>query len=1017
VRTDGNTLREELAFADGSITATVQVAMEPGPRAVFTAAVRNGGADPLVYVEFPRLAGLCAGESGRDDYLLFPHLRQNFWRDPADQPVLWRDSAGHEGRAAPMRFLDLWDHEGGLYIGSHDATFRDTGMILGKWPGRTLAARFRKFVTLAPKATWTTPPFVLQLHDGDWHEGADIYAAWARELVPRAAPPRWIREEFDGVEGAYGHRFGSSGFTEVLDAVEHCQRIGGLTSLHCSRQGLDSERLFCGLVPHPNPTWGGPEEFAQTNELVKQFGGHAFWYVNWVLLCPNYATTARIGGHPRIAYPADRPYLRKDWFERNVVRTAAGEWPRTPPLDAVYAHLTLYLGSTEVQDRLVDWARTYYTRYNADGIYFDCLLDAYNINLDPNHSAGDLGQFSNGTTKALGRIAEVARETSAHATFYGEGFTDINFGRHAHAHAANGRRWLQYMFPEWVQIGGHHQPRAYTTPETLRANYEHMYLNGARFLNSTFSVFGMKPTATLPEDYGRRVLRLRRRVKSLVYAATFRDTRGLDVRLPDGAAPGFHDAVQTPGTTQRRKGMYPTAPSLYARRFVLDRGGSKAELVNTLNSLTDQRDQGTLAVTGCSLAKIRAAWVFPMGAALRRLTARQNGARVELAFPAQRLATVVLVDRVHPILYPKVRAYTARGTTVPVEVQIMNLNDAPVSGVLTVDGPEGVSAAPARFGAIASGRTATGTLAVTFADSLHYGRTDFDILAKGSAFPPAQRLCWTYVGRPVRARIHQSTRALGADVTLENFSDHPVRGTCRAIENEWSRGVSRPGDDPFARGTVEHPFALEAGQKCVVTVPLESKEPLELPRLARVEISYGRHTQVLVKSIRPAIANGDFEIDLAGTGNPDGWTSHYGGYASYLLDSDVKYTGRYSLRLAALRGPRVNVVTSLSQAVRPGRYRLQAAVRREEPSKKTYIRADVVVGSYRKTFYFGGTQNVGIWEMFERELIVPPLDPDDTGRQWGLGSIPALGVALNNESNGNAWFDSIRLEPADEADE
>ena len=1009
-------LTQELAFGDGSVAATVRVLMRGPAEAVFTAEVRNHGQTPLVYVEFPRLAGLRGGDSERDDFLLFPHLNQNFWKQPADQPVLWKTSAGHEGRAVPMRFLDLWDQAGGLYLGSHDPTFRDTGLIIGKWPGPAVCARFRKFVRILPGSAWTTPPFVLRLHDGDWHAGADTYAAWAREHVRMHEPPRWMREEFDGVEGAYGHHFGANGFTEVLDAVQHFQRIGGMTSLHCSRQGLDSERLFCGLVPHPNPTWGGPEEFAQTNELVRQFGGHAFWYVNWLLLCPNYAVSKRIGGHPRQAYPADKPYLTEAWFARNVVRTAAGDWPSVPSPDAVYAHLTLYLGSREVQDRLVDWARTYYTRYNVDGIYFDCLLDAYNINLDPAHSAGDLGQFSNGSTAALERIAAVARAASAHASFYGEGFADINFGRHAHAHAGNGRRWLQYMFPEWIQIGGHHQPASYTTPETLRANYEHMYLNGARFLNTTFALFGMKSSAALPEDYGRRVLKLRRRVKSLVYAATFRDTRGLRVRLPGGEVPAFHDAVQLPGTTQTHKGMYPTAPSLYARRFVLDHAGSSAEVLNTLNSLEEERGAGTLTLSGCSLADIRAAWLFALDEPLRPLPWSRNGTEVELAFPQARLATIVLVDRVQPLLYPAIPSYTARGTSVAVTVDVLNLNAAPLSGQITVDGPDGVDAAPVHFHGLAPGESQTVALTVTFPNSLPYGRTDLDIVATAEGHPPARRLCWTYVGRPLRASIRQSIRTEGVDITLENFSDRTVRGYCRALEDAWFRGVAQPGGDPFATPSARCPFVVQAGAKHTATVPLEHKQPLELPQLARVEVSYAEHTQALVKSIRPSIPNGDFEIDLVGSGNPDGWNSHRGSYGSYVLDTQVKFTGARALRLAPLPAKQVNVVTNLSQAVRPGRYRLQAAVRREECSREVQIRADVLVGSHRQTFYLGATTTAGTWELFEQELVVPAPDPQDTGRQWGLGTMPALAIALVNGSKGNAWFDSICLE-RDEDDE
>lgn len=995
---DGQTLVQDYSFIEGKLSARTRTHLAGTGQVSMTIHVRNQSDAKVIAVDFPRVGGLRAGRDGSDDQFLLPHLRFNFWRDPAHAHLLWKQTAQYP-RAVPMRFVDLWDRQGGLYVASEDKTFRDTGILVDKWDDTSIRLLVRKYVRIVPGGSWTSEPVRLQVHEGDWHWAARKYREWALEHVEHPRPPRWLKEEFDGFAGAYGHAHGAYGFTQTLKVLEYCRRTGGLTDLMGFRQSFDSNALFCGLVPYPNPTWGGAEEFAQTNDLIKQFGGHCIWYINWMLLCPNYLKTPRIGGQARSLLPKDVWLPTPQWFERNVARDAVGEY-RQPHPQEVYAHRTLYAASPDVDRWKNYWARMYAANLHTDGVYWDCLLDSYDPNLDPDHPAAELGQWSNGSARSLRRIVEDTRKINPHVMHAGESFGDVNVGQYEDLHMAGARRWLRYLFPEWILVSGRHMPREKCEPERVVANIDHTFLAGARFLNADVpGVAGVYPKG-LDRDYGLKVLALQRRTKQLLYRATYRDTDGLRIVLPNGAVPPYLPVALQSELAKYPKGYFPTEPSLAARRFTLVTDGAKVELITTLNTL-DAGDSsgGKLFLDQCSLAQVRKLWIFTADGTCREWPFRVVGQSLEVPFPAARHSTLVFAERCEPMLYVRAPSYATWGGSLPVSVDVLNLAPKPIEGMLSLRSPAGFSCRPVRYGPLAPGQKASYALSVSIGPEVPRGRHDLEITADGSA-AKSGRLLWTYVGPPLRATISENATRLALDISVENFCTTTVRGKCELLE-----------DDQF-RASAPLAFQVEPGEKRTVTMPLTLKRKLVIPHLARIKLGYGDTAHELVKSVRPSIANADFEVDLAGSGNPDYWITR-GRYSRFVLDSQVKHSGKYSLRLAPPGRPgRSTYVMNLSQALRRGKkYRFRVAIRREVKSEKVHA----FCGVDGANAFVGKLGEAGKWEVFEHVIDAskPPSRLRRYFRDTELFGLGIFGCYLYNGSTGNAWFDALSLDEID----
>ncbi|MGB9677243.1 MAG: DUF6259 domain-containing protein, partial [Candidatus Ratteibacteria bacterium] len=959
-------LVQKYDVSDGKIKVNVDIELTDGEKIIFKISVENKSEEPVVYVDFPVLTGLRIGDKSDDDYFFIPKVLGNLFKNPSNCPRLWQTTTNYE-RSVCMKWVDLWDISGGLYIASYDKSFRDTGIIVDKWDNNSIQIKFRKYIYVEKNQLWNSEDFCLGIHLGDWHWGADEYRKWAEKYISKPDNPDWLKKEFDGFSTDVGVTFPNYGFTGTL--IQMLKHIGenGVIDIMGNRQGFDSNVGYCALFPCPNLSWGGVEEFSQTNEIIKKFGGHSIWYINWHLLNPNYfkLESKRIGGQAKKLLPQNISLPSFEWLEKNVVVSSSGNYIRPSPYE-VYFETPLCNSTDEFINYKSYWAEKYVKEFKADGIYWDTMADGYDACFNPfHHFIKDLGQWSNGTTIALKKCIEKTRPYNPHVIYAGEGIGDINVSQYENLHIAEANQlwyeFVRYTFPDWIIVGGGFwAPGTHSEKENLGLlNYG--FLTGVRCINPDVEGFYGKLPKEFGCDYGLKLLDLKRKIKQILYISTFIDTNGLKIRYPENYKGNFYYETEN--------GLLPF-PEVLAKRFVLKKGKTNVEIINTINTL-DQKDV-FLLLENVNIREIKKIWCFDIEGKMKEWDFEKEKEFIKIPFPISKAASLILVEKVEPLIYVDFPIYVSKDTpNVPIKVKLLNLNNFVMKGNLYIKGDDDFLSEKISFGPLQPGEEKEYQISFKIKKELPEGRYEFEIFAEDENNLVGSRIFWVYIGNPLRLSIFENSEILGVDILLENFSKREIKGHCELIENE----VFTTSDKKF-------PFEIKPGEKKITTIPLKLKKSLPLPYLAKFKIIYENLCEEMVKSIRPPIPNPDFEIDIAGDLYPDGWVAYGAGgcgnilpYNQYGLDNKEKYSGNYSLFLNPPIGKDSNLCYNVISALKQGKkYRFKIAIKKEIPSEKVFVMLNVTDPIYNKVYLtksLGKEGNSEKWEVFETNFETP----------------------------------------------
>jgi hypothetical protein len=149
--------------------------------------VQNNGPDPVTDLHAPMLAGWTGmGGPGEDTLILGGHTRQDPHRFPqntgttyaqlyqkgrTDYPVglyaPWADLSGPGGGLSVINYMEK----------PQNGTFFEYNAA-GHEEGYRLAFGWRTPCVIPPGESWSSPPFGISVHGGDWHMTADRYSDW-----------------------------------------------------------------------------------------------------------------------------------------------------------------------------------------------------------------------------------------------------------------------------------------------------------------------------------------------------------------------------------------------------------------------------------------------------------------------------------------------------------------------------------------------------------------------------------------------------------------------------------------------------------------------------------------------------------------------------------------------------------------------------------------------------------------------------------------------------------------------
>ena len=523
-----------------------------------------------------------------------------------------------------------------------------------------------------PNVSDPFPVANVAVHAGDWHQVADHFRTQVGAREPAPSNPAWAQD----LDAWATVAFRDSGltFNSLPNQYQNVAKAGARL-LNIYGASCDGAWVTCGVYPYPNPYYGTEEELREAVTRVRDLGGHSIFYLNYQLTIPFGPSVKRIGPVPVALIPKEIP----------LPFMPSGRAPLTNRAAVGYGsdEFVAGRGLRAWSDRNLYWALHYAENYGADGIYWDqlsCCPSALK------ETAWNLARMTAECRKIVpGFITSGEGVGMAHGRNLTLGLSSAVF-HHA--------EFYRYTFPSHLVIDGTaNSANRWRDKRYENERFNAIFLDGSRF-------DGQPPDKTFAD----KTMALRQRTKQLLYQATFRDTEGVSLTFPDGVK----NREPSPGLN-----IAPTQ-GIYAKRFVLNTSSSRVVLVNTINNayttMTGKKDvnesystppdyandptlyqQGVIATvdTG-AVGPIRKAWVLLWGGILQPLEFKQvSNTMVSFEVPETMQSTVVLVNRCEPLLYPALPVMTAAGVGVQAKIEVVNLDVAPLSGMLYWQVPSG----------------------------------------------------------------------------------------------------------------------------------------------------------------------------------------------------------------------------------------------------------------------------------------------------------------------------------------
>jgi len=917
-----------------------------GSRSIWTIEIENNSESEIVSVTYPVLNGIRAGKNYEDDILIFPHD----WRQVIVNPV--REIRQETEKSLFMNWIDLYDEKGGIYLGVHTkkGDVRDFKFLTSSYDISSLKEGVTEYnISIPSGKKWSSSDYVIALHEGDWHKGADIYREWAEKTIDKPEIPEWAFW-CDGWRGSNVNALRIDGFSLLSQAARY-NLTYGINFQGNNRYMLDGPLEYVGVAfPYPSPIWGPIKEFKQNLQDVKILGDHTNFYINAIRFSPGRFLGAK-GPLKRLCYIVPRAWIEEDIYIPEFYKKPSS---KVDPIN--WARELVFDTTSKIwQDYLCYWAKKYVKDYGATGIYFDQLENLYPPKED---------------MKWLEKLHKELTKINPHYVLTGEG-ANVYMGKyviHMTSGVFNHTEIYRYTLPHQIILdGGWNGGASSFFGGDKRWNC--VFLTGCRYEG-----IGRIAEPTLDKIWQQR-LWLRRKTKQLLYPSIFKDTVGITIYDKNGKS--------IPNPEIVKMGKVTAYDGVQAKWFLKKDSISRLALVNLINS--PAQEGYTVKIKTDEFGPVKSAWCWTLNEEFFPVEGKEENGEFSFSVPMRENATIALVNKSEPIVEIQLpRPYTSPGTTVEVKVKFLNLNSSPMNLTTTWELPEGWQGKGLRVFNLEPGKYVEKNTWIKIPENASLQRYDFHMVVhwKGKSL---KKYLYLTVINPIFMNLQKNSE--GIEVTLENVG-----------KRKYTASLSISLPEPLTTDRENKKIEISPGEVKTVIYPLFKVTEMKKPLIAKVTLKYGKEKEEKIISIYPPIPNPDFELDSAGDNRPDWWTAfgRGGKGLTYMmpainvkLDKSVKYSGNSSLRLNPLGVYKKYFKTEFAFPLIRGylpsgkKYMFSIAVRKISPDTDVFVQVN-------------GRQlipkKVGEWEILktivERENIK---------------------INLYNGSDKPVWFDSIKI--------
>lgn len=375
---------DRLYSAEKTLDVGVKCVLDiDGDSIKWSASVNNRQGIKISSFRYPVLGGIWLGEDFEDDILVYPHNAGVKIKSPsvalARRPkrVYWRwqdyryvynvggmcgfkDSEGNytlsNSFSGPlsMAWCDLYDEDGGLYLGMHKqngiCALRVTGC------GEDVPGLYMSFEkSVQGNGNFDIDGIYTVFHKGDWHSGADIYRSAVERPVKEY--PAWWKNSV-ALAAHYDFRYQNGGIVH---------KYGDMGRIAKEAELIGADHILCsgwhkGGFDNGFPLYVADDELGGKDGLEKgiaaahEMGKKVSFYIN-----------SRIGN---LYYPDEQQLIRSAAV---IKEDGSAEEERYGNESLQFC--TMCIGSDKWQNRLLE-AINYVAELGADGVYLDQLAMA-----------------------------------------------------------------------------------------------------------------------------------------------------------------------------------------------------------------------------------------------------------------------------------------------------------------------------------------------------------------------------------------------------------------------------------------------------------------------------------------------------------------------------------------------------------------------------------------------------------------------------------------------------------------
>ncbi len=499
-------------------------------------------------VAFPIVSRLALGEDPSQMGLALPRYQGQYYRDPLQTAPM--SYTLHYLGSASMSWMDLHDPSGGVYLASYDTALPQTELGTETAEDRkSLTLAIRRWSFLWPGETWKGGPCVVGLHAGDWHWGADQYRKYFRRSFQRVGVPEWI-EQADGWLGLGGPSYNFAKLPKLFEAAQYI----GLNYLELWSEMTGGDVTY-HVYLYPNPFMGTVEELKAALAEVHRRGGHVGFYHNYVTTDPTLAQfLAQEKYTERVPASEPKPFGWADGWMNIALMDHTGRYRH---LGKGHGYQDGYWAACPAakawQDYSVYWIVDRWAKeFGADAWYLDSVPPGYlgyggtAVCWNTSHGHKRPQGVNAGVLETMRRIRLGAEKVRPFGLL-NEGVCDFFYQYTTHALGTEVAGWANppkpeiftYTFPDFLIFSGScnriHGTADYyddmkredvTPQDALRR----VHLMGLRYdILPRYEKGGLWPFEPGGEfvEWLKKLVGLRARIKSDLYASDFQDTLGL----------------------------------------------------------------------------------------------------------------------------------------------------------------------------------------------------------------------------------------------------------------------------------------------------------------------------------------------------------------------------------------------------------------------------------------------------------------------------------------------------------